>query len=873
MTGTEKVPAQGQAFDVDAAARASLLRLTPRRWRLIRLFELLLRPVVALANAARGKRPSVHDSPATILVIEYWNMGDIVNLLPFLAALRTGFPAAKISLLANPAMRDLLAPQNLVDEVLPFRTPWSAHFSRWRKYNPFSPRWLQLARDLRSLRRRHFDMMLTGRMDVRDNFLAWMIGAPRRVGYGFAGGAFLLTDVVPPNLARPHRSEVWLELLRYLGKPVLTESARLRLSEAEERFASSFLREHGIEDADCLVGIHAGARIATRRWGAENFAAVAKRVESELGAKIVWFVDPKQQEEEQRHESNWVRASLPFREFLAVLSRCQLLLCNDSGPMHLATALGVPVVAVFGPTEPAWFGPRGKSNRVVIRPGFWCRPCFDYCIFKEPYCIRAVSREEVYSAASESFARRNTGRSQPSAALPDVLGDTRRPDVVAARAEFRSSAAIPVELSAEPESPSPRIRKVLVVHNFYQQSGGEDVVFAAEKALLRAHGHEVVEYCEDNHRIDGMNRLALAATTIWSRKARRGLESILQEEKPDIAHFHNTFPLISPAAYYACREAGVPVVQTLHNYRLLCAGGNLSRDSRVCEDCLGRSFGWPGIVHGCYRGSRLESAGAATMVAMHRAMGTWTELVDVYIALTEFSRQKFIAGGLPAEKIVVKPNFVDIDPGPRPGPGDYALYLGRLSPEKGASHLVRAWSQLKQEIPLFVVGDGPLRAQMEKEIGDRGLRGVKLLGRVDRGVALDWLKGARFLVAPSECFEAFPLAVVEAFACGTPVIAARLGALEELVTDGKTGFHFAPGDVQDLARKVEWAWSHPRELETMGRAVRSEYETRYAAERNYALLTRAYAIGLAKLTPARGPSRAKPRPGEGIPRAPGVTRG
>src|SRR3954452_18720116 len=196
--------------------------------------------------------------------------------------------------------------------------------------------------------------------------------------------------------------------------------------------------------------------------------------------------------------------------------------------------------------------------------------------------------------------------------------------------------------------------KILVVHNFYQQPGGEDRCLEAEVAMLRAHGDEVIQYTADNDPIDGMNRLKAAARTVWSRPAARELRDLIREHRPAVAHFHNTFPLISPAAYYACRAERVPVVQTLHNFRLLCPNALFFRDGKVCEDCLGKAVPWPGVVHGCYRGSRTATAAVAAMITPHRALGTWREMVDVYIPLTEASRQKFIAGGLPANKLVVK---------------------------------------------------------------------------------------------------------------------------------------------------------------------------------------------------------------------------
>lgn len=387
--------------------------------------------------------------------------------------------------------------------------------------------------------------------------------------------------------------------------------------------------------------------------------------------------------------------------------------------------------------------------------------------------------------------------------------------------------------------------KVLVAHNFYQQPGGEDVVFRAETDLLRSGGHEVIEFVEDNTRLDGMNPLKAVVDAVWSREAKRRIRRLIEEKKPDVAHFHNTFLRISPAAYYACKETGVPVVQTLHNYRLVCPGALLMRNGRVCEDCLGKAVPWPGVVHGCWRGSQMQTAVVAGMLTAHRLLKTWQEQVDVYIALTEFARRKFIGGGLPADKIVVKPNFVAPDPGEREAPGRYALFVGRLSPEKGLGTLVKAWQSLK-EIPLKVAGDGPLWEQVQAFAA--GCGSMEVLGMRPHDEVIALLKGACFLVFPSELYETFGMVIAEAFACGVPVIASRLGAMAEIMEDGRTGLLFEPGNAEDLAEKVTWAWAHPREMEEMGKEARREYEAKYTAERNYEMLMEIYRKAMAKTT-------------------------
>lgn len=387
--------------------------------------------------------------------------------------------------------------------------------------------------------------------------------------------------------------------------------------------------------------------------------------------------------------------------------------------------------------------------------------------------------------------------------------------------------------------------KVLMGHCYYREPGGEDASFEDEVRLLIDRGHPVIRYSRDNREIDDFGlaeKWHLAWKTTWAADSYRSLRELIRRERPAVAHFQNTFPLISPAAYAACRAAGVPVVQSLRNYRLLCPNALFFREGRVCEDCLGKALPWPGVAHGCYRESRIQSGVVAAMVAAHRLLRTWQDQVDVYIALTDFARRKFIEGGLPPEKIIVKPNFVHDDAGVSDGRRDYALFVGRLSPEKGILTLLEAWRQIRR-VPLKIVGEGPMREEMAAIVQRQGLEGsVELLGHRPRADVLALMRRARFLVFPSEWYETFGRVAIEAFACGVPVIAARLGAMAEIVDAGRTGLHFTPGDSDDLASQVEWAASHPDRVAGMGRSAREEFEAKYTAVRNYEMLTRIYRL-------------------------------
>jgi glycosyltransferase involved in cell wall biosynthesis len=382
--------------------------------------------------------------------------------------------------------------------------------------------------------------------------------------------------------------------------------------------------------------------------------------------------------------------------------------------------------------------------------------------------------------------------------------------------------------------------KLLAVHNYYQQAGGEDAVFEAETQLMEDHGHRVIRYTAHNDQVWQLSAPRLAGKTIWNAAVHHDLVRLLKQERPDIVHVHNTLPLISPSVYYAARTVGVPVVQTLHNYRLLCPSALLFRDGHLCEDCLHRAVPTPGVRHRCYRGSRSASAAVAAMLTIHRAIGTWRRDVDRFIALTEFAREKFVAGGLAPEKIMVKPNFTR-DPETRAGGGTYALFVGRLSPEKGYRVLLESWPRLAARIPLVVIGDGPGTDEVACAAA-QAQAGVQLLGRRSAAEVRSAMAAARFLVFPSLWYETFGLTIIEAYAVGIPVIASKLGAMSTLVQHGHTGLHFRPGDPDDLVRQVEWALAHPAEMDQMGKNARLTYEAHYTPERNYAMLMDVYKL-------------------------------
>ncbi len=372
--------------------------------------------------------------------------------------------------------------------------------------------------------------------------------------------------------------------------------------------------------------------------------------------------------------------------------------------------------------------------------------------------------------------------------------------------------------------------RILSIHNNYKFRGGEDESRESEERLLREMGHQIDIYEEHNNRIAKINPANLAMRTVWSQQSYRTVQTKLRQNRCDLIHVQNFFPLISPSVYYAAQAENVPVIQTLRNYRLICPNGLFFRDGSVCEDCLGKFIPYPGVVHACYRQDRGATAATAAMLTFHRTIGTWNR-VNLFITLSEFARQKFIAAGFPADKTIVKPNFVHPDPGVGGGSGNYALYVGRLSVEKGLDVLISAWERLSTNMPLKIVGEGPLADMVVA--ATRQMPHVEWLGQRPISEVHELMGEAMLLIFPSKWYETFGRVAVEAFAKGTPVIASNIGAIAELIDLPKNGLCFNPGDPQDLADKVEWCLSHPKLLGEMRRYARAEYESKYTAQQNY----------------------------------------
>ena len=388
--------------------------------------------------------------------------------------------------------------------------------------------------------------------------------------------------------------------------------------------------------------------------------------------------------------------------------------------------------------------------------------------------------------------------------------------------------------------------KVLLVHNRYRTSApsGEDVVVRLEREMLTRRGVTVVPFDRCNDDVDDSTlgaRIGAAINTVWSASSRRALESVLRDEKPDVAHVHNTFSIISPSIYGACRAAGVPVVQTLHNFRLFCPSALFLRDGRPCEECVDHGL-LRSIRYRCYRGSLPATATMAGMLSMHRTIGTYSRDIDRFIALTEFARGKVVRAGLDPGRVAVKPNFLPEPPARGAGGGGYAVYAGRLTAEKGVRTLLEAWKALP-DIPLRILGEGALRASLE-QVAVRDRVNVQFLGQRPRSEVLEVLRGAEFLVVPSECYEGFPMIIAEAYACGTPVLVSCGGSMDELVKPGVTGETFAARDANELAASARRLHVATREGSSMRDAARSYFDSHLTEEQNFATLMRVYESAL-----------------------------
>jgi len=386
--------------------------------------------------------------------------------------------------------------------------------------------------------------------------------------------------------------------------------------------------------------------------------------------------------------------------------------------------------------------------------------------------------------------------------------------------------------------------KILLCHNFYQQTGGEDVAVMALKELLEQKGHDVIFYSENSREIGKYNafqKIGFFPRTVFSVRNYRRMQRIAKQERADVAHVHNVFPLISPALYVALKRAGIPIVQTIHNYRLMCINGLFLRDGRICERCKSGNF-VSGVRFKCYRNSYTLSSLYAASIGSHRRWGTFKR-IERFIALTDFAASKMVESGIAkASKISVLENFL---PSPLPEYSEtdpreaYAVFMGRLSHEKGIFTLLRAMQGLRN-LGLKILGAGPLDQLVKRHIRDQHLDNVESLGFIQGEEKYRILRRALCCVVPSECYENLPYAVLESGAVATPVIASRLGGLAAIISDNQTGLLFTPGDSGELRKQLEFLAATPEVARCIGAQAREQVRARHTADAHYQRLMQIY---------------------------------
>jgi len=388
---------------------------------------------------------------------------------------------------------------------------------------------------------------------------------------------------------------------------------------------------------------------------------------------------------------------------------------------------------------------------------------------------------------------------------------------------------------------------IVMFHNYYQHSGGEDVATETDINILQKAGHKISFIQEDNDQIknfSALEKLKLFLRTAWNQEQYYDLKSRLEQITPDLLHVQNFFPLFSPSVHAVAKSLNIPNIQHLHNFRLGCLNGYLLRNENICEVCVGKNP-WQGVAYRCYRNSVPASLAVWNLITYNRWRKTWEKDVDAFITPSQFAAQKLIEIGIPENRLYVKPN-VTPDPlleetiPPFPQEPTF-LFIGRLSPEKGVMNLLNAWEKLaKLQWKLNIVGDGEQRVTLEQFVTEKSLTNVYFLGYQSKTEVVKNIKTATAIVVPSQWYETFGRVVIEAFACGRPVLASNLGALAELIQDHETGFLISHNTLENWVEFLEWSGNHPLEIKEMGRKARQIYQEKYTPEVNYQQIMRIY---------------------------------
>lgn len=380
---------------------------------------------------------------------------------------------------------------------------------------------------------------------------------------------------------------------------------------------------------------------------------------------------------------------------------------------------------------------------------------------------------------------------------------------------------------------------VLMAHNYYQVPGGEDTVFHNEVNMLEKNGHKVTKYTRHNDEIKGgvLSKLKLGIDTIFSLKTYKEVKKLIEEKDIDVIHVHNTLPLISPSIYYAARAKKIPVVQTIHNFRLLCPGATFTRNSEICEDCISKGLG-QSLKHRCYRNSLSQTFIMYLMLKIHRVIGTYNKVN--YITLTEFNKNKLLNLVKDESKVYVKPNFVEKRDLVERTLEDYFVYIGRLDDIKGINFLVESWKDIDENIDLYIIGTGPEEEKLKVFIKENNIKNIKLLGFMQRDKAFKIIHKSRAILVPSKCYEGFPMTIAESFSLGVPVIGSRLGNIESIIDDGSNGLLFEKGNTQSIKTVIESVFYNKDLNISLGNNAYNAFKYNYTDEKNYEELQSIY---------------------------------
>ena len=382
--------------------------------------------------------------------------------------------------------------------------------------------------------------------------------------------------------------------------------------------------------------------------------------------------------------------------------------------------------------------------------------------------------------------------------------------------------------------------KILIIHNKYKQFGGEDVAVESESSILIKNKHEVEILYFDNSPIDShLSRIGSALGAIYNFSSARKVSKMIRQFRPDIIHIHNLFFIASPSVIYAAHKYKVPVILTLHNYRLICANALLLRNNQICELCTQKKFPVSGIRYKCYRDSAIESALVTGITGIHKLFKTWQNKIHTYITLNEFSRSKLLHSSLNISpgRMITKPNFV-----PDPGEGNverenFFLFAGRIVKEKGVHVLLKAFANMPEHT-IIIIGDGPEKGLLQE--GFRTYPNIFFKGQMEKEMVTGYMKRCRAFICPSIWYEGAPLTIIEAFATGTPVIASRLGSMAESITDGFNGLHVTAGDADDLCAKIRSLVQETENNSMLYKNARQTYLEKYHADIHYNAILKIY---------------------------------